>query len=126
MAEDDNVVIEGLGKGKINYGLVVMFHLDRICKSTSEPLALDERSKDTFFNAVRGLDAILSPYKNDEYEKEKKVIMALSDPADSIASIDEYWLWFGLLVKLIGRAGLLPAEEVKLMDDYEQPDFIVD
>jgi hypothetical protein len=128
MAEDDNIVIDGLGKGKINFGLVVMFHIDRTLKACAEPLALDEKCKDKFYNAVRGLAAILSPYTDDAYELEKNTIMALSEPRDSIASIDEYWMWFALLVRQIGKAGLLPADEVRIMDDYgeSESDIVMD
>jgi len=128
MADDDNAIIEGLGKGKINYGFVVHYHIDRVLKCSAEPLALDDAARDRFFNAVRGLDAILSPYLDEEYDKKKREIMAMSPPADSIATIDEYWAWFGLLVRQIGRAGLLPAEEIRIMDDYGESEsgIIVD
>ena len=116
--EQQELVIEGLGKGIMNYGMVLAMHIDRTAKATTAPLADDHNAKDTFFNSVRGLDSLLTPYKDLAYEKGKKDIMAHSEPRDAITTIDEYYLWFGLLVNQIGKAGLLPAQTKMGEDSY--------
>jgi hypothetical protein len=121
MAEtnEDGIVIEGLAKGKIHYGTIIMQHLDRVGKSSAGALGLDDAAKDTFFNTIRCLSSFLELYKDEEYKKELEKIKAMSEPKDCIATIDEYYAWLGLLMTLIRNAGLLPAEEKTLMDAIE-------
>jgi hypothetical protein len=46
--------------------------------------------------------------------------MAQSEPTDKIATVDEFILWVSLLVKMMRKHGLFPADEVYLMDDGDE------
>lgn len=116
--DKQELVIEGLGKGIMNYGMVLALHIDRTAKATTQAMGENHTALDTFFNSVRGLDSLLTPYKDPEYESEKKKIMRMHEPRDAITDIDEYYLWFGLLVSQIGKAGLLPAQTKGGDDSY--------
>ena len=119
MDDQNELMFESELKAKLNWGQALIRAVDRCDLSANAPLSLDDRARDTFFNSVMALDALLSQYKDDDYTKELKQIANMSEPRNRIMSIDEYFLWYGLCCRLISKSGLLPAEDKELRDAYD-------
>jgi hypothetical protein len=111
--KDDDSVFEGLGRGVVNYSQVLMLHLDRICKTSAQPLYEDKKSEDAFKSSIKGLQSILSPYLDDEYEQEKIKLGV-------IGTIDQYFKLWSILTKQLKKANLLPAENANLYDNEDE------
>jgi len=116
MSDDEGPIMEGGGKGKLYYSQNIMNQIDRIGKRASEPLDIDDRSRESFKNSIRGFDSIMRPFRDREYEISIDAIKAAS-PSKSINSIQDFFDMFGLLCLLVKRAGLMPMDEISMVDD---------
>lgn len=120
MADDkDELYFEGSGKGKVQWGYLIVKAMDRCNAAACNPLSLDERLKDAFFCSVLGLQATIAKYIDKDFEDEKKKIMTRSNPTDRLTTLEEYFEFWGLCSKLIDKAGLLPDEDKAMWDEYE-------
>lgn len=115
MNEDQIINTMGGGYG-LNWGQIIMRQVDRLMAATTKNL-MDPIMEDSFRNGIRGLEAILIPYQDEEYIKDKNEIKSRGGNQGVIDTIDEFYEWLGCLCRLAGRSGLMPFEEGTMYDD---------
>lgn len=110
-------IVEGLGKGQIDFGRVLMIHLSRVANRGSEDLGGDEIARNSFTNSVKTLERFLTPWLTPDYYKAKENIKKQTKPYKVICSLDEWFDLLGELMKVIRDSDLLPAEDMVIGDD---------
>jgi hypothetical protein len=118
--QEDAVVIENLGKGKVNQGGYIYLAIEGCIEMGRGANYEDKNDRDKFFCAVKTLAAVLKPYTKDnkDYEAAIKEIKEKS-ATKSISTPDDYYEWWGLLQIIIHRSNLTPADEISILDGLE-------